>query len=540
MTPRSIDSIAPSFACRRRPRRLALGLVAACALGMFAVVLPRGAAAQTQIPDGFFDQMIVQGLEDPVGMAFLPDNRLIIIERAGGIRLLAEGKLGAVDPMLVLADNDPSGDRGASGVAIDPRWPAKPYVYFYYSSIDHNCKITRYTAGGDLDASSSLYLTLDPDSRYEVVGNIPDLSEVHNGGTIQFGPDSMMYAALGDDGNGCASQDSTSLRGVVIRIDVRGLPDGPGGPADPALITPPNNPLVASANVNERLVWASGLRNPFRFQFDPANGDMFLGDVGFNLFEEIDVLKGPLHNFGWPYFEGPAPYVSSCPGVPPATTVDAPIYAYDRTGFTAAIIGGGVYHGSACSSCNFPVEYEGDYFLSDFYQGFLRRLKFDGTSWRLAPAVLGQTNGEDWGEGFTEVAQYLIGRDGALWYCQMGKDFETSTGEIHRIYHAVTTTGVPNAASGPLRFATPYPSPSRSRVELSYTLPRPAGVRLEIRDALGRAVRTLASGEAQAAGTHRLSWDGRDAAGRPVAPGVYLAGLQAGADHRTQRLVICR
>ncbi len=509
---------------------------------LFATVLGAGAVrAQTQLPTGFVDQLIVQNLQEPVGMAFLPDERLLVLERGGNVRLVTEGKLGAVDPMLSLPDNDPSGDRGASGIAIDPRWPGKPYVYLYYSSTDGHCKLERYTAGGDLDLSSSLYLTLDPATRYEIIGDIPDLQNVHNGGTVRFGPDSMLYAALGDDGDACAAQDSVSLRGVVVRIDVRGLPDGPGGPANKALLAPADNPLAASPNLNERLVWATGLRNPFRFQFDSATGDMFIGDVGFNLFEEIDVLHGPLHNFGWPYYEGPAPYQSSCPGVPLATTLDAPIYAYDRTGFTAAIMGGPVYHaGSACPSCGFPAEYEGSYFCSDFYEGFLRRLEFDGTSWHLAPAVAGQSNGEDWGEGFQEVAEYLVGHDGAMWYCQMGHDFNDGTGEIHRIYYSGSTASVGGPARPALALAAPFPSPSRGRVDLSYTLPSPGVATLELLDAQGRSVRRLVPAVEQGAGMHRIVWDGSDAAGRPVSPGVYLARLDAAGHTTARRLVICR
>ena len=71
-------------------------------------------------------------------------------------------------------------------------------------------------------------------------------------------------------------------------------------------------------------------------------------------------------------------------------TIVEPLYAYDRIGFTATVIGGGIYRGTPCGPCNFPAEYEGDYFMSDYYEGFMRRIKFDGTSWAVAPAVAGQ------------------------------------------------------------------------------------------------------------------------------------------------------
>src|SRR5258708_28247001 len=145
-------------------------LVAGAGLALLCVLpcaLVSGAGAQTQLPTNFIDQLIVQGLNEPVGMAFLPDQRMLIIERQGAIRLIAEGKLGAVDPLLFLDNVNADGDRGASGVAVDPRWPAKPYLYFYYENNDSTCKILRYAAGGDLSNPSSLYLTIDPASRFD-------------------------------------------------------------------------------------------------------------------------------------------------------------------------------------------------------------------------------------------------------------------------------------------------------------------------------------------------------------------------------------
>ena len=111
------------------------------------------------------------------------------------------------------------------------------------------------------------------------------------------------------------------------------------------------------------------------------------------------------------------------------------IYAYDRSGFTAAVISAGVYRTIGCSACSFPQEYDGDYFFSDFYDGFMRRLKFTDNGWQLAAPVQGQPNALDWGRGFQEIADYLNGPDGALWYCKMSYDFTPGTGEIRRVYY---------------------------------------------------------------------------------------------------------
>src|SRR5205085_8974410 len=127
-------------------------------------------------------------------------------------------------------------------------------------------------------------------------------------------------------------------------------------------------------------------------------------------------------------------YVSSCPGIGSTGVMSAPIYAYDRSGFTASVISGGVYRGGSCVSCNFPLEYQGDFFFSDYYEGFLRRLKYSEGVWDLAPPVPGQPNGIDWATGFRQVSDYQNGPDGALWYCRMAYDFQDDTGEIRRIY----------------------------------------------------------------------------------------------------------
>src|SRR2546425_8491898 len=164
----------------REARQLGSGGLARIAAAVLLFMLARPpAGAASLLPDKFVDQLIVQGLSEPTGMAFLPDQRMLIIERTGAVRLVAEGKLGAVDPLFVCDSVEATGDRGASGIVVDPRWPAKPYVYVYYDATDSFCKIVRYRVGGDLSISSSLYLTVNPASRYNVIHDIPDLQTFH-------------------------------------------------------------------------------------------------------------------------------------------------------------------------------------------------------------------------------------------------------------------------------------------------------------------------------------------------------------------------
>ena len=111
-------------------------------------------------------------------------------------------------------------------------------------------------------------------------GALPDLAAKHNGGTLRFGPDGMLYVGLGDDDSPCRAQDLTKLQGKILRLDVSSLPAG-GGPAPRyAMLTPPDNAFVAHADSAARLVWALGLRNPFSFTIDAPTGCLVIGDVG--------------------------------------------------------------------------------------------------------------------------------------------------------------------------------------------------------------------------------------------------------------------
>jgi len=186
------------------------------------------------------------------------------------------------------------GERGLLGLAVDLEFPQRPYLYLYYDvAAPHHIRIARYTLSGDLAGTGSGAVSADAASRYDLIDDIPDQTAEHNGGTLRFGIEGVLYASIGEDGTPCAAQDSTSLRGVILRLSTRTLPPGPGS-AFRAQITPLDNLFAAAADSNLRLVAALGLRNPFRFQVDPHFGSLVIGDVGDNAREEIDVLYPPI------------------------------------------------------------------------------------------------------------------------------------------------------------------------------------------------------------------------------------------------------
>jgi len=418
------------------------------------------------LPTNFADQSVVTGLSQPSGMAFLPDGRMLIIEqKTRNVRLVLAGGSTA-DTTLVISDVNTSGnERGLLGMAIDPQWPARPNVYFYFDQTPSiKVYIARYTATGDLSNGASSNLTLG--SRYNVITDIPDAASNHNGGTLRFGIDGKLYASLGEDADPCGAQNNTLFKGNILRLDIDNLPAGAGGPPAKSLITPVDNPFVGSANANTKLVFAFGLRNPFRFQVDSVTGKLYVADVGQNTYEEVNECVGG-ENFGWPQYEGNFNY-GGYNGTCPASGAIFPIATYDRTGFaSASIISGPRYRRVVGGLYTFPADYEGDVFYSEYYQGFLRRLRNTAGVWAAAPAAAGQPNANDWATATTNVSDYLIGPDGAIYYC---KQF---TAGIRRIVYtglqpAGIVTNVTAAAVSASRIDIAWSAPPNGGVVASY------------------------------------------------------------------------
>lgn len=493
------------------------------------------ARAQFALPTDFVDELVLGGFSEPVGMAFVPDGRLLVVERATGrIRLIVNGALAATDPVVAVPDVDASyGEEGLLGIAVDPGWPVRPYVYVQHTVLGAPFnRIVRFTASGDLDFSAGGSIAIDPASRYDVIPDLPHDSQVHNGGTLRFGPDGMLYSSVGDP-TACNSQSRGELLGKILRLDISALPPGPGGPAPRALITPPDNPYAGEADPDAGLLWQWGLRNPFRFAIDPGTGDLVIGDVGGSEREELDYAAIPARNFEWPVYEGDVPGPYYCQFVD-SSAFTGPIHAYDHS-VGSAIIAGVLYRRDGSAAHPFPAEYDGDIFFSDFYAPWLRRLKRSGDTWSPAPAP-GQPNADDWGTGAASISDWLIAPDGSLWYCRLVGDLG-GPGQIRRIRYGGVVS-VPDPPAPAAEFRSPFPSPSRGAVTFDFA---PAGgedAALTIYDASGRQVRVLAGRAVGSRGARRAVWDGRDEAGRPVAPGVYHARLARAGSVLARKVVI--
>lgn len=492
-----------------------MAFAAAC----LALVPAQPALAQFQLPNDIVDELVCGGLSQPVGLAFTPDGRLIVAElRTGRLRLVVDDAL--VPEPLVTVDsvNTNHGERGLLGVCVDARWPARPYVYVHYNHQDGHVRISRYKVTGDLQHTGSGALAIDPASRYDILTDVVDVNGPHNGGTVRFGPDGMLYASFGDDFDDCAAQNLDSLNGKIVRLDVGYLPDGPGGPPDKSVITPPYNPFPPGPNGNAGLVWALGFRNPFRFHVDYKTGDLFAADVGAATWEEVDWMPESGMNFGWPLYEGPASFWS-CGGVSPLG-MTPPILSVDRTEYpSSAGCSVGLYRYVPGAIHALGAEYDGSYFWHDISVGDIRRLTKSAGTWSLAAPVPGQPTATDWAQGFAFVTDWLQGPDGAIYYAR------NLYGEIRRIQNYYLVSAPVETVEG-VGFSEPYPSPSNGDpVMLTWSLDRPSQVNLAIYDVAGRRVRTLIDGAQKPAKHFQVRWDGRDSDARPVASGMYFARL---------------
>ena len=410
--------------------------IAFLSIVFLSLLAPASARAAT-LPDGFADELVASNISAPSSLAFLPDGRALVIElNLARIRMIRNG---AVTTLVTVPNVRTGGERGLLGIAIDPQWPSRPYVYVHSTwNQAFEIRISRFTVTGDLDDTGTGDLAINASSRYEVLAGLPDNAGNHNGGTVRFGIDGMLYVSLGEDGVACEAQDLTALQGKILRLDVSGLPAGPGGPPSRASLVPADNPFAGDANVDTRLVWAYGLRNPFRFSIDPDAGTLYIGDVGQNEWEEINEVASGGRNLGWPWFEGDTEY-TTCQGSAGITLFPIEVYPHDALG-QEAVIGGPLYRrGAGGGAPRFPAEYEGDVFFSDYYQGGLVRLHRNGASWDVAAPVPGQPDPANWATGFEFVSDYAVAADGSIWYTKQ------DVNQVRRIRWAPTI----DVAAGP-------------------------------------------------------------------------------------------
>ena len=471
-----------------------------------AVALPAGFTLETVIGAPFADY--------PIGFAFLPDGRILVIEKeSGNVRLAAVGA-GTSVVIARLTGLQTDNERGLLGVAVDPGWPVRPSVYFMATYADQRTRIVLCAASGDLTQPGSTAIALA--SPYVVVDVITNNFPNHKGGTLRFGPDGMLYASTGDDSDDCAAQDIDTTNGKILRLDVFDLPGAGSGPPALATLVPAGNPYPGPSDW-ARLVFAHGLRNPFRFTIDAQSGDLVIGDVGAHAQEEIDVLEAGGKsgaNFGWPFYEGHRVIAGACDSGGPAFVPPVHTYLHDEP-VPYAVIAGPRYRRVAASPLSFPIAYDGNIFYHDHYAGWIRRLVDSQGNWFPATPAPGQADPFDWASGLGAIADMQTGADGALYLLVLAGAPGVAPG-LHRIvYTPVTDTGdaLPAAAR-----AAPNPTRPGLGATLAFAGAHGPHAEIHVYDVGGRRIRTIQTD----AGGRLGIWDGRSDDGAVAAPGLYL------------------
>lgn len=486
---------------------IARALTVACLIAGALLAVGPACANALNLPPGFQDETVFEGLQDPTSIRFAPDGRVFVAEKPGLIVVF--DSLQDTTP-TVFADLRTQvydqGDRGILGLALDPHFGENHYVYVLYT-YDHvlgeaapapewgqpnqtgdpcpkpakadvdacpvSGRLVRLTAEGDHAVKEEVGGEEVP-AQHVLVEDWCQQFSSHSIGDLQFGPEGALFASGGDgasftdtdygqfgwpkanqcgdppgqvgeeltpptaEGGSLRAQNTENLDGSVIRIDPQ---TGAGKP---------ENPMASSLNPNRRRIIAYGFRNPFRFAIDPASDEVYVGNVGWYTYEEIDrfsTVPSPAYNSGWPCFEGPAPtpgfdgldlnvcnylYNHEAEGL-----TAPPFFSYEHeagvtpgdtcpTEFGSAIAGLDFYEGNA-----FPASYKGALFFSDPVRQCIY-VMFPGQDGRPDPSTTTPFLTEG---GLYPGIDVEEGPEGALFYVKLF-DEEFGPGEIHRIFYS--------------------------------------------------------------------------------------------------------
>jgi glucose/arabinose dehydrogenase/PKD repeat protein len=489
--------------------RLSLAAFAYALIAIALGSLGPGTAPAANLPAGFqdtslpFEGISHAGLDEPTALRFAPDGKVFVAQRTG--QILVYDSLGDPTPTVFADLRVPvydNGDRGILGLALDPHFSERPYVYVLYTYnhvLGEPGAAPKWSgpqpegdpcpkpADADVDAcpvsGRLVRLTANGDHAVESAGAPAEKVLVedwcqqfssHSIGDLQFGPEGALFASGGDGasftspdygqfgwpqknqcgdppvpkggeqkpptafGGSLRSQNIESLDGSVIRID----PETGAGM--------PDNPMATSLNANARRIIAYGFRNPFRFAIDPATDEVYVDNVGWDTYEEIDrfsTVPSPAYNSGWPCYEGPginpafqSLELDACEALYEQPGSTAPPFFYYQhgvpvtpedpcpDGFGSAITGNAIYAGSA-----FPASYHGALFFADSVRGCVY-VMFSGEDGRPDPTTVMPflTEGGYPGVDLEE------GPEGGLYYTVLfeGAEYAPHSGSIHRISYS--------------------------------------------------------------------------------------------------------
>ncbi|MCK6554367.1 PQQ-dependent sugar dehydrogenase [Candidatus Binatia bacterium] len=305
-------------------------------------------------------ERVATGLSQPVFVVAPPRDttRVFIVEKTGRIRILKFGTLLPTAFLDLAALISGGGEQGLLGLAFHPSYADNGRFFVNYTDTDGDTVVAEYRVSANPDIADA--------GSQEILLQIDQPFDNHNGGQVSFGPDGFLYIGTGDGGSGGDPMDNAenidSHLGKLLRIDVDN---------GTTYVSPPTNPFFGAVPGLDE-IWAYGLRNPWRFSFDRLNGDLYIGDVGQGSWEEIDWRPGSStggENYGWDVMEGL--HCFEPPSACTQTGLTMPVLEYDH-GQGCSVTGGYVYRG-----CKMP-DLAGTYFYADYCTEFVRTLTMSG------------------------------------------------------------------------------------------------------------------------------------------------------------------
>jgi glucose/arabinose dehydrogenase len=318
-------------------------------------------------------ETVVDGLEAPLAVTSAADGsgRIFVVQQGGQVRIVRDAAL-AAKPFLDIAERITSGgERGLLGLAFHPNFPTDPRLFVDYTDAKGDTQVSSFTVDPATPDAA------DPTSEVKIL-HVAQPFANHNGGAVAFGPDGFLYVSMGDGGSGGDPQGNgqslKTLLGKILRIDVDHQAAG-----KPYAI-PADNPFGATADALPE-IFLYGLRNPWRMSFDRATGDLWIGDVGQNAWEEVDVARAGTsgENYGWNTMEGNHCFQPSSDCIRTGLTLPVVEYSHDAG---CTVIGGNVYRGTAQ-----PV-LSGGYLFGDYCSGTIWAIDPSGDELREPTIVL--------------------------------------------------------------------------------------------------------------------------------------------------------
>jgi glucose/arabinose dehydrogenase len=449
----------------------------------------------------------------PVDIQAPPDssNRLAIVSQPGIIYIFPNSSsVQSAKVFLDIRDSVQSigSEEGLLGLAFHPNFKNNRYIF-----VNHTGKNPRRDVVARYTVSATNPDSVVTGSRVSIL-EIYDPYENHNAGQLAFGPDGFLYIGTGDGGSGGdpqnRAQNPDSLLGKMLRIDVDNSDPGHN------YAIPPTNPYYGMISPRPE-IWAMGLRNPWRYSFDPVTGKLWLADVGQNAWEEIDTVQRG-KNYGWRIMEGNNCYDPStgCN----QTGLTLPVWEYMHPGGngSASITGGYVYRGSSI------LEFQGKYVYADFVFGSIWILNYDTTG--------GPVNSLFSNSGFN-ISSFGVDQNKELY-------LSAFNGKIYKFVKTSSTAAVDNfAPPAGFMLSQNFPNPFNPSTTLRFELPENEFVTLVVYSLVGQRVKTVVQAEFSA-GTHQVQWDGTNDLGQPMPTAVYFYRLTAGSLTKSRRMILLK